>query len=79
MQRKGMPRLSSPISSLDEFPPRSSTGEAVGPRAGSRWFALPRAMRNGRGAALHAGQAAADGLQLAPLKDIFHVMCGKEQ
>lgn len=25
------------------------------------------------------GQATADGLQFAPLKDIFHVMCGKEQ
>lgn len=74
-----MPRLSSPISSLDGFAPRSSTGEAVGPRAGSRWFALPRAMRNGQGAAPHAGQATADGLQFARLKDIFHVMCGKEQ
>jgi len=25
------------------------------------------------------GQATADGLQFAPLKDIFHAMCGKEQ
>lgn len=25
------------------------------------------------------GQATADGLQLTPLKDIFHIMCGKEQ
>lgn len=25
------------------------------------------------------GQATADGLQFASLKDIFHVMCGKEQ
>lgn len=79
MQWKGMPRLSSPISSLDGFPAGSSTGEAVGPGAGSRWFALPRAMCNGQRAAPHAGQATADGLQFAPLKDIFHVMCGKEQ
>lgn len=25
------------------------------------------------------GQATADGPQFAPLKDIFHVMCGKDQ
>lgn len=34
---------------------------------------------HGQGAAPSAGQATADGLQFAPLKDIFHVMCGKEQ